>query len=154
MPKTVSLCSREILEVIPPIQRRIRNEMRKSIAEDLSLPQLRGLLYCRRHPGTSLSDLAAFLELSLPSASKLVDGLLARGWLTRQTAQDDRRRMTLDLTEKGRTQLESAHEITLQRLEEIIADLSDDERDLIIQGLSLLRAAFNLQLSVEKGVKK
>ena len=49
-----------------------------------------------------LSDIIAALRLSKQAAGQLVDTLVQRGYLDRATDPQDRRRLTLALTERGR----------------------------------------------------
>ena len=53
--------------------------------------------------GSPLSGIIAALGVSKQAAGQLVDTLVVRGYLERTPDPDDRRRMTLDLTDRGRT---------------------------------------------------
>jgi DNA-binding MarR family transcriptional regulator len=74
--------------------------------------------------------------------SKNIDGLVVRQLITRQTSQADRRRIHLALTDMGKTLLESAHQETLARLTDMLADLSSDQHDAIIKAMDALRPIF------------
>jgi DNA-binding MarR family transcriptional regulator len=52
--------------------------------------------------GGAAGDLIRQLGVSKQAASQLVDVLVLRGYLDRQVDPDDRRRMTIALTERGR----------------------------------------------------
>ena len=52
--------------------------------------------------GSPLAEVITPLGLSKQRAGQLVDTLVARGYLERASDPDDRRRMTLTLTERGR----------------------------------------------------
>lgn len=52
--------------------------------------------------GGAAGDLVRQLGVSKQAASQLVDVLVLRGYLDRQIDPDDRRRMTIALTERGR----------------------------------------------------
>ncbi|MBV9817230.1 MAG: MarR family transcriptional regulator [Solirubrobacterales bacterium] len=52
--------------------------------------------------GASAGSLIEALEVSKQAASQLIDTLVLRGYLTREINPDDRRRMTIALTERGR----------------------------------------------------
>lgn len=52
--------------------------------------------------GGSAGDLIRELGVTKQAASQLIDTLTLRGYLERQVNADDRRRMTIDLTERGR----------------------------------------------------
>jgi DNA-binding MarR family transcriptional regulator len=134
--------ARAVLEVAPAIVRAIRSEMRQHRAADLSVPQFRTMAYLNHHPGASLSDVAEHIGLTLPTMSKMVDGLVARKLAIRETHTGDRRRITLSLTPRGRATWEAAREATLAHLAEQLAALSADERAAIVQAMDLLRPIF------------
>ena len=52
--------------------------------------------------GGSAGDLMQALGVSKQAASQLIDTLVIRGYLTRQVNAGDRRRMTIELTDRGR----------------------------------------------------
>src|SRR5512143_1498751 len=135
-------CAQEILEVVPAVMRTIRTEMRRHRTADLSVPQFRTLAFIERNADASLSDVAEHIGLTLPSMSKIVDGLVARRMVTRQTHRADRRRMTLALTARGQTALQSTREATRACLAEDLATVTDRERETIRQAMRLLRPVF------------
>ncbi|MBC7259933.1 MAG: MarR family transcriptional regulator [Chloroflexi bacterium] len=135
-------CAREVLDVVPLVMRAIRAEMRSHRTPDLSVPQFRALLFLRRTPGASLSQVADHLGLTPPSASKLVDGLVARGLLARQDSQTDRRRVVLTVTPAGEAILDSALESTQAHLAETLARLDGDSRAAVISAMRALRTLF------------
>jgi DNA-binding MarR family transcriptional regulator len=135
-------CSREVLEVVPLIMRAIRAEMRSHRTPDLSVPQFRTLAYLSRHEGASLSDVAEHIGLTLPSMSKMMDGLVARQLVTREISSSDRRRVTLRLTPLGRTTWQSAREATQAHLSQRLAALSASERSLLVRAMQALRPIF------------
>jgi MarR family transcriptional regulator for hemolysin len=139
------VCAQEILEVVPSIMRTIRTEMRRHRTADLSVPQFRTLAFIDRNADASLSDVAEHIGLTLPSMSKIVDGLVTRKFVTRQTAPDDRRRMTLALTARGQTALQSSRAATRACLAEDLAALSDRQRETIVQAMQILRPVFTPQ---------
>jgi DNA-binding MarR family transcriptional regulator len=132
----------EVLDVVPAIMRAIRAEMRQHRANELNVPQFRTLAYLDRHAGVSLSDVAEHIGLTLPSMSKLVDGLAARKLVSRQVHTGDRRRVTLALTGRGRDLLEATYESTAAYLAERLARVSETDRETIIRSMQLLSPLF------------
>ncbi|HTP06893.1 MAG TPA: MarR family winged helix-turn-helix transcriptional regulator [Anaerolineae bacterium] len=135
-------CAQEILDVVPVVMRTIRAELRRHRAADLSVPQFRTLAYIDRNADASLSDVAEHIGLTLPSMSKIVDGLVTRKLVTRQTAHDDRRRMTLALTARGLNALETSRAATRACLAEDLSVLTERERETIKQAMQILRPVF------------
>jgi DNA-binding MarR family transcriptional regulator len=120
----------------------IRAELRKHGAKEMSVPQFRSLAFVYRNEGASLSELGDHTGLTLPTMSLLVDGLVARGLVSRRTDPEDRRRMTLTLTEAGRARLESARAATMANLEERLRQLSASDRATITLAMRVLSELF------------
>ena len=135
-------CARQVLEIVPLVMAAIRTEIRSHRGSELSVPQFRVLIFLNRHAGTSLSDIAEHLGLTLPSMSKMIDGLLARKMVTRHMHSEDRRRVTLALTALGRGAMQSAYEATESRLAERLAVLPVAERRIIITAMQVLESIF------------
>ncbi len=71
--------------------------------------------------GSPLSGIIRELGVSKQAAGQLVDTLVLRGYLVRSPDTDDRRRMTVALTERGRLAADAAH----GAVEEVDAALTD-----------------------------
>jgi DNA-binding MarR family transcriptional regulator len=150
MSTSPDMCAQEILEVVPAVMRTIRAEMRRHRMADLSVPQFRTLAFIDRKADASLSDVAEHIGLTLPSISKIVEGLVVRKFVTRQTHATDRRRMTLALTARGLTALQASRAATRACLAEDLATLSDRQRDTIVQAMEILRPVFTPQVETQK----
>ncbi len=142
MPISPDECAREVLDAVPLIMRTIRAEMRRHRAPGISVPHFRVLAFLDRSEGASLSEVAEYIGLALPSMSTLVDGLVTRELVTRQTCLTDRRRVTLALTARGKSTLEAARRDTQARLAEILATLTAAERTTVAQTMRALREVF------------
>jgi DNA-binding MarR family transcriptional regulator len=142
MQKAVDETARQVLEVVPLVMRSIRGEMRSHSAPDLTVPQFRTLGFIDRHTGASLSEVAEHIGLTLPSMSKLVDGLVGRKFVTRQTHAADRRRVTLALTARGHAMLASARESTLASLAGCLGPLAESDLETVIRAMKILRPVF------------
>jgi len=135
-------CARQLLDTTPQIMRSIRAEMRSHRGHDLSVPQFRTLTFINRNPEVSLSHLAEHLGLTLPSTSKMVDGLVNQKIVTRRESKDDRRRLTLILTKSGEDILRAARGATQDHLKNILGELSADELSTIVRAMNLLQPLF------------
>jgi MarR family transcriptional regulator for hemolysin len=135
-------CAREVLDTVPLIMRTLRTEMRSHRTPDLTVPQFRTLRFINRHPGVSLSDAAEHIGMTLPSMSKIVDGLVTRQLVIRQTHPEDRRRVTLSLTAPGRAMLQATLEATHACLAEVLQQLSEAQQAVIIEAMRMLRPLF------------
>lgn len=136
-------CARELLDVVPLIMRDIRTEMRSRRTAELNVPQFRTLLFVSRNTGSSLSQVADHIGLTLPSTSKLVDDLIKGDLMTRQEQTADRRRVSLAVTARGFTLLEASRKGTLAYLADKLEGISGAERETILKAMKALRNVFH-----------
>jgi DNA-binding MarR family transcriptional regulator len=136
-------CAREILDAVPVAMRTIRAQLRKHSGSALSVPQFRTLLFINRHRGASISEVADHIGLTLPSMSTLVDGLVARNFVLRRVREDDRRRMTLTLSERGDAALLSARTGAQSYLTERLKPLPEAQRVTILRAMRILKRVFS-----------
>ena len=120
----------------------LRAEMRRRRGPEISVLQLRALAYLRRNPGATLSAVAEYVGLTLPSMSSQVSGLVARNLIDRSISVEDRRFVTLTLTEQGRTLLEAARHGTQESLAKTLSVLSPDECAIVVEAMHLLARVF------------
>jgi DNA-binding MarR family transcriptional regulator len=135
-------CAGEVMAALPLIMRSIGAEMHRRHGAELSAPQFHSLRIIKEHDGASLSFVARHLASGLPSASKLIDGLVERGLLVRETAPEDRRRVLLSLTPLGHTTLETFHLEAITYLASQMDTLSAAEQDTIMHAMDILRRHF------------
>ena len=96
----------------------------------------------RDHERPRTTDLAAEFAVGVGAASKSVDRLEARGWLTRMPNPTNRRSTILTLTDEGRALLDAAGTTFQTRLAEILADAATPEQiSASASVLALLRSA-------------
>ncbi len=102
-----------------------RQAERALAASDLSLPQYRVLSLLAE--GMALpSSMADSLDVRRPSITAVVDGLVARGLVVRETDPLDRRRVAHRITEEGRLLVSKSDEAVEERLRAIAASLGDE----------------------------
>ena len=144
METSLETCARELMDTTPKIMQAIRVEMRRERGAELSIPQFRTLRFIQNNPDSSLSVLAEYLGLTLPSVSKLVDGLFNQELVTRHESTLDRRRLTLALTANGETLVNSARAGAQARFSEILGGLTADELQTVQSALEILKPLFTV----------
>ena len=113
--------------------------------DDLSISQYRLLAFLAQGDWAA-SALADRLNVSRPSITGLVDGLVKRGLVERRPDADDRRRIDHVLTSAGRTALRDADERADDRLRKLLAEVPDDLADDVLGSLTRLHAALDARL--------
>ncbi|MEI7833941.1 MAG: MarR family transcriptional regulator [bacterium] len=138
--EVIEECSALVMETIPRLMRTIRWEVKSQRPIDLSASQFRTLRFLKHHPGTSLSQLAENVDVSMPSMSKAVDILVVQGLVNRESAVDDRRRILLTLTIEGEEMLQEMRTAMRACLAERLNSLNVNELTQIIEGMQILRS--------------
>ena len=118
------------------------------------MPQFRTLAFLGRNEDPMLADVATFLGLTPPAASKLVDTLVAAKLVTREEGMIDRRRVALKLTPAGLrryTQLVGDAESSLA---ERIQNITPSVRQDVIRGLEALHSVFEDPSEVRRSTAK
>ena len=101
---------------------------------ELSPSQYRLLVFLMDAPSAATS-LADRLDVTRPSLTALVDGLVARGFVVREPDTQDRRRVTHQISEAGRDAVRRADDAIQQSLGRLISHLPNGERDTARTGL-------------------
>jgi len=135
-------CATQVLEVVPSAMNALRAAMRNHVGEQLSVPQFRCLNFIAGEPGASVSAVAGFLGVTLPTASAMVDRLVRAGAVQPSTDVEDRRRSQLHITDAGRAQLRQIRLGARDELTRKLAARSADELKTLQDGLAVLRLAF------------
>ncbi len=130
-----------VLEVAPLLMRSIRAEMRTHRGQELSVPQFRILNYVHLAVAVSLSEVAEHMGLTLPSASKAIDALVARRLVVRTQDTKDRRRVVIALTPLGQSAWESSRALTRAWIVGRLKRTTDADRAAIERAMIALRTA-------------
>jgi DNA-binding MarR family transcriptional regulator len=106
-------------------------------AGDLTLAQYRVLAMVSAGDERA-SLLAGRLAVTKPSVSAVVDGLVERGFLARESVDGDRRAVRLTLTKGGKAALATAEAAMAERLEPLVDAVED--RAALVAGLDEMHA--------------
>ncbi|WP_369251757.1 MarR family winged helix-turn-helix transcriptional regulator [Streptomyces sp. R41] len=105
---------------------------------DLTPSRLTALGVLSAHGPLRVGDLARGMSISMPSASRLVDILVAADLVGRRPDPHDQRASLLALTPTGTAVLDSIRRESLQALATTIATLPDDQLDTLAAAVPLL----------------
>ena len=123
-----------ILDALRSIVRELRLASREAEQRvGIHGAQLHALRQLAESPSMSLTELADRTHTDISSVSVVVSRLVEQGLVTRKAADDDRRRLALALTARGRGVLRKAPETGSSRLLRAAAHLSDRE----VHGLAM-----------------
>jgi DNA-binding MarR family transcriptional regulator len=135
-------CADAVLDTVPAVMDALRMAMRQHVGDQLSVPQFRCLNFVAHEPGCTIGAVAAFLGVTMPTASAMVDRLVKAGVVRPTTPAQDRRRSQLHITPSGRAQLQKIRRGARDELRRAMAVLSPAQLNTLHAGLDVLRLAF------------
>ncbi len=119
------------LSVIPQLMAFVRKHLNQDAQISLRLGQFRMLHVLHQNLARSISEAAAVLGVTLPSASKMADDLAGLGLVNRNLDEQDRRRTFLSLTEHGEAVYRSAVDSIREKIAIRFEALSPTERGVL-----------------------
>ncbi len=90
-----------------------------SMDSDVTLPQYRTLVILYHQSTSSVAEVANELSVNPSTATRMIDRLCSKKLVSRHVATDDRRKLTLELTESGKMLVSHAlmeREVRLSRM--------------------------------------
>jgi DNA-binding MarR family transcriptional regulator len=107
-------------------------------AADLTPSQLSVLAAVEASPRQRIGDLAAGQNITAPSATRIVQGLVERGYIERQIDPDDKRACPLNITTEGRQALVTIRNQTTDLINRRLTDLPRDDQTSIRHAIAAL----------------
>jgi DNA-binding MarR family transcriptional regulator len=135
-------CAAQLIAVVPGVMDALRASMRSNIGDALSVPQFRCLGFIARNPACSVSDVAAFLGVTMPTASAMVDRLVRAAHVVAVTSSADRRRTELRVNAPGRALLDRIRAGARRDMAAALADADATDLAAVQQALALLHRVF------------
>jgi DNA-binding MarR family transcriptional regulator len=130
-----------LVDVALPVNWFVRRHMR-GFRQGLSVPQFRALVFVDTQPDASLSALADFVGSSIPTASRLISGLVRRNLVRRQGCTRDRRQVELALTCRGQSVLRTAWTGIQDCVAKELRELSPAQCQLVTSAMDVIRGVF------------
>lgn len=118
---------------------------------ELSLPQLHILMALQDEGSMTVSELARVFDVSMPSASSIVDRMEERGLVVRSRHAEDRRVVTVENSDRGREVTEEFMGLKRDQLQQTLNVMTTSELGDVHTGLeALIRAISRLNGSAQE----
>jgi MarR family transcriptional regulator, organic hydroperoxide resistance regulator len=131
----------ELIHLMFGVFHRMKEEM--SFTSDLmhlSIVQIQTLIFLHHHENCTMSDIADYFHIELPSATSLINKLYEHKLITRFEDLKDRRLVRITLTEEGKTLVKKAMCERGKKLEKMLSYLKDKEKSDLLKILKTLYA--------------
>lgn len=109
----------------------------------ISMTHLLLMTLLETHGSLPMSRVAELLGCGLPAATGIVSRMEERGLVVRLRDNEDRRVVTIRLSEEGAAEIRELQLSRRERLATALAHLTDPERAQLLASVRSLRAAFN-----------
>jgi len=139
----------KLIKRITELQERFFHSMRHEQKDvwlelNLTIAQMKSLIFINSEETTNFKMLAAFLRVTPPDVTRIVDRLVEQGLVSREENPDNRRMQMLKVTAKGATLLKGLQEHGPKQLPRILKQLNNEDLLALHQGFAaLVRAAEN-----------
>lgn len=139
-----------VIEKILDLQQQADNTFRRFspqhwIELNLSIAQLKSLLFIAAEGKTNFKKIAEALGVTPPNITGIIDRLVEQGLVSRTENPEDRRIMMLQVTEKGQKLLINLRESRVSFFKQALSRMKQEELQSLSQGLSALIKAANAQ---------
>jgi DNA-binding MarR family transcriptional regulator len=124
----LSLADRLFRQLLPTVPQNLLNL-------DVTMPQLKIMLMLYIHGPVRMSDIAAGLEVTLPTSTSLVDRLVEKNFVVRENQTDDRRVVLCRLSESGQKAIGGIWSSTRTNSQELLRKMDTAKLKMFIAAL-------------------
>jgi DNA-binding MarR family transcriptional regulator len=128
----------DLLRTVHSFDRVLRLLRRLTTPDGLSLTAASTLYRLDEYGAHRLSDLAVAEEVTQPGMTQLVSRLQRGGLAERKSDPDDGRVVVVEITTAGREVVRLRRQARAEKLAELLADLSTQERAAVVTSLRVL----------------
>ena len=141
----VSLSSADAVNRLRFILLRLARNIRSHSIGDVTQSQIAVLATLSRHGDSTIGQIAEHEHVQPPSASRIVSNLERQGLVERRTDAGDRRRVLIALSPQGEAYLAEVRRAGTSWLGSRLAELDDDELDLLAAALPVLERLLEVE---------
>jgi DNA-binding MarR family transcriptional regulator len=139
VPATTRLTDAELASVVRlSVLRTARRLRSQRVNTEITLSQVSALVTVRKSGPMSAGEVAAAEQVQPPSMTKILASLEAAGLIDRTAHPEDRRQSIISITAAGQQLLEDEARVRDEWLAVKLSDLSDEDRDKLLQAVDVL----------------
>ena len=115
------------------------------LTHGLTITEVHTIVAIGLHERNPMNVIAARLNVTLATLTTAVNKLANKGFVERTRAEDDRRKVLVSLTKKGRQVLRAHNLFHHQMIDEALADLTEEEERVFAGALKKVKGFFDAQ---------
>ncbi len=125
------------------LQRKLAEQLNgDSVCCGVTIAQCHVLLAVEERERTTITELAAELELDKSTLSRTIEGLVVMGLVNREINANNRRSQHIRLTGEGEKTVAGIHDQWMSFFTSLFAGIPQSKHPVVIEGLSLLANVF------------
>jgi DNA-binding MarR family transcriptional regulator len=136
----------DLFTTLPLIHRSIRNKLIKNvitnIKEDIAPPHFEIMKLLENTGMLHVAEIGERLQIARPQMTHLIDRLVELELVERETNEEDRRMLNIQLTDDGKTFIKKRDKRVIDATREVLSGLSDEELQELSVSLKNLKAIF------------
>ena len=110
--------------------------LKEAKGSGFSLSHFEVIMYIARNGEVTMKDIAAWLNITPPSASVLVDVLVDKKLVTRVQSSKDRRTIHIALNKEAHKFMYSIHKKKMLMFKKMLSKISDDDKEILTRILN------------------
>ena len=131
----------QMAEHLERVQSHLRSGQKSEwFSLNLTMPQAKTLFLLAEGP-RRMTGIAKRLNVEMPSATTMIDRLVAKKLVVRKQDPKDRRAVVCSITTEGMDAVEGFWSLRAAKIESLAANLTDDELDTVVPALKILSDA-------------
>ena len=115
------------------------------LTHGLTITEVHTIVAIGLHERNPMNVVAARLGVTLATLTTAVNKLAKKGFVDRTRAEDDRRKVLVSLTKKGRQVLRAHNLFHHQMIDDALADLTEEEERVFAGALAKVKGFFDAQ---------
>lgn len=115
------------------------------LTHGLTITEVHTIVAIGLHERNPMNVVAARLKVTLATLTTAVNKLAKKGFVDRIRAEDDRRKVLVSLTKKGKQVLRAHNLFHHQMIDEALAGLTEEEERVFAEALAKVKAFFDAQ---------
>lgn len=119
--------------------------LQNSSIHNLSITEMHTLAAIGEGKAKTMTQVAASLKISVSTLTAMINKLVNKGYVNRFRVPEDRRIVKIELTENGVAAVREHEEFHLKMVSGIIAELNEEEQEILLQSMDSLRDFFKRQ---------
>jgi len=138
----LALADRLFRELLPTVPKDL-------LTLDITMPQTKILLILHVHGPRRMSDLANELDITLPAATSLIDRLVEKHYVIRETQPDDRRVVLCHLSDAGEQAIGRIWQSARRRSQELLQAMPVSKLELLAEALQAMHDVARVEPATE-----